>query len=421
MPNGKTLPQVVIIGAGFAGLNAAKNLGKAPVRVTVIDKSNYHLFQPLLYQVATAGLSPADIAAPIRNILRNQKNTEVLMGKVTGIDLNARNVLLSDRAINYDYLIIATGATHSYFGREDWQKFAPGLKSIENATTIRRKILLAFESAEMEADPEKHKELLTFIIVGGGPTGVEVAGSIAELAHVALASDFRHIDPKSARILLVEAGARILASFPEDLSKKAQRALERLGVEVRTNARVDNVSEEGVSISGAEIRSKTVLWAAGVIASPAGKWLAAEVDRAGRVKVLPDLSLPGHPHVFVIGDTAHATDSNGTPLPGLAPVAIQQGKYVASAILQKIKGVKELPSFYYLDKGNLATIGRSQGIAVIRSLHLSGFVAWLTWLVVHIFYLIGFKNRLVVMVQWAWAYFTFQRGARLITTDENLS
>lgn len=413
------VPHVVIVGAGFGGLQAAKHLRKAPVRVTVIDKRNHHLFQPLLYQVATAGLSPANIAAPIRSVLRRSRNTDVIMGEVVGVNLVAKEVLLRDRAIAYDYLILATGAHHSYFGKDEWEKHAPGLKTIQDATAIRQKILLAFEAAEIEPVAEKRQDHLNFVVVGGGPTGVELAGSIAELGHKVLASDFRHIDPKSARIILVEAGPRILAGFPEDLSAEAMAALKRLGVEVRVNARVEDVNAEGVSVSGEFIKSHSVIWAAGVVASPAGKWLSAPTDRAGRVKVNPDLTVPGHENIFVIGDTAASFKNDGKPLPGVAPVAMQQGRYVAGSIKRRLRGANKLSAFHYVDKGNLATIGRSSAIADVRNIHLSGFTAWLTWLVVHIFYIIGFGNRLLVLIQWAWAYVTFQRGARLITTEEN--
>lgn len=413
-----TLPHVVIIGGGFGGLAAAKHLRKAPVRVTVIDRHNYHLFQPLLYQVATAGLSPANIAAPIRSILRKSENTEVVMGEVIGIDKTGKEVILIDRRFKYDYLIIATGARHSYFGKDEWGKHAPGLKTIADATSIREKILLAFEAAEIEPVEKERQELLNFVVVGGGPTGVEMAGSIAELAHKALAADFRHIDPTCARIILIEAGPRLLAAFPEDLSAEATSALYRLGVEVRTNARVEDVRDNGVLVNGEFIKAHTVIWAAGVVASPAGKWLGAETDRAGRVKVGPNLNVPGHAEIFVIGDTAAITDRAGKNLPGVAPVAMQTGRYVASVIKKTIKGQREPKPFKYLDKGNMATIGRSSAIADVRNIHLSGFIAWLAWLAVHILYIIGFRNRVLVLIQWAWAYVTYSRGARLITDDE---
>lgn len=412
-------PRVVIIGAGFGGLQAARALGHAPVEVTVIDRNNHHVFQPLLYQVATAGLSPADISAPIRHILRAQKNTSVIMSEVTGIDLEQQHVLLQDRALPFDYLIVATGATHSYFGHDEWEQYAPGLKTIVDATSVRRKVLLAFEAAEIETDPQRQQALLTFALVGAGPTGVEMAGAIAELAHKALATDFRHIDPKSARILLLEAGPRILPAFPESLANKAQQALNKLGVEVRIGEAVTGIDEDGVIIAGHHLAAKTVLWTAGVAASPAGKWLHAETDRAGRVKVQSDLSLPEHPHVFVIGDTATLSEK-GKPLPGVAPVAMQEGRYVAKVIGQRVAGKPQAKPFHYFNKGNLATIGRSSGLADFGWLRFSGFIGWFLWLAVHILYLIGFRNRAVVLFQWAWAYFTFQRGARLITFDTSL-
>ncbi len=410
-------PRVVIVGGGFGGLYAARTLHNAPVQVTVIDRSNHHLFQPLLYQVATAALSPADISAPIRGVLGRQANTNVIFAEVTGIDLQEQCVLMHDKAAPFDYLILATGARHSYFGHDEWEPYAPGLKSITDAIAIRRKILLAFEAAEVETDLEKRRALLTFVLVGAGPTGVEMAGAIAELAHKALAADFRNIDPTSARIVLVEAVPRILGAFPEPLARKAQKALNRLGVEVRTNAPVEAIDAGGVVIAGKYLAAQTVIWTAGVAASQAGKWLGAETDRAGRVKVLPDLTIPGHPHVFVIGDTA-VVMQNGKPLPGVAPVAIQEGHYVASVIERRVAGKQANAPFHYFNKGNVATVGRSFGIVEIGKIRIAGFIAWVMWLAIHIFYLIGFRNRLLVMLQWAWAYFTFQRGARLITFDK---
>ncbi len=406
------VPRVVIIGAGFGGLQAARALGHAPVKVTVIDRNNHHVFQPLLYQVATAGLSPADISAPIRGVLRKQKNTEVLMAEVAGIDTQEQWVLLGDRSVAYDYLVIATGAHHNYFGHDEWARYAPGLKSLEDATALRRKVLAAFEQAEMEPDDEKRKALLTFVLVGGGPTGVEMAGAIAELAHKALASDFRHINPRSANIVLVEATSRILGTFPEKLAQKAQKALNKLGVTVRTGSPVEAVNAEGVVIAGQLLPGRTVIWTAGVEASPAGRWLGAEVDRAGRVKVAEDLSLPDHPNIFVIGDTASVIQ-DGKPLPGVAPVAMQEGSYVASAIVQQIAG-RSHAAFRYHNKGNLATVGRAWGVVDMGKVRMTGFLGWAFWLTVHIIYLIGFRNRAVVVFQWAWAYLTFQRGARLI-------
>lgn len=410
-------PHVVIIGGGFAGLNAARELRKAPVKITVVDRSNHHLFQPLLYQVATAGLSPADIASPIRAVLRNQPDADVLMDEVIGIDADKKVVLMKRRQLNYDYLVVATGARYNYFGHENWEKVAPGLKSIVDATKIRRKILLAFEAAEMEEDLEKQKAWLTFVLVGAGPTGVEMAGSIAELAHQALRSDFRHIDPRLTQIRLVEANARILNGFPASLAEKAAKKLKNLGVEILLGARVENVDTDGVVISGKRIPAKTVIWCAGVVASPAGKWLNAPVDRAGRVKVTEDLSVPGHPDVWVLGDTA-CVIQDGDPLPGVAPVAMQQGNYVARVIRNRVQNpsVKAAP-FRYWNKGNLATVGRMYAIADLGWIKMSGHLAWFVWVVVHIYYLIGFRSRFMVLLEWAWAYLTFQRGARLITLE----
>lgn len=418
----ETQPRVVIVGAGFGGLQAARVLRDAPVQVTVIDQHNHHLFQPLLYQVATAGLSPADISAPIRSILKKQANTRVLLAEVTDIDTEEQRVIMGDDSLPYDYLIVATGARHSYFGHDEWEQYAPGLKSIPDATAIRRDILLAFEAAERETDPVKRDALLTFVLVGAGPTGVEMAGAIAELAHKALASDFRTIDPTSARIILVEAGPRILPVYPDSLSRKAQKALNHLGVEVRTGAAVENITADGVVIGGKLLPAKTVIWTAGVAASQAGKWLDADVDRAGRVKVADNLSLPGHANVFVIGDTASVTQ-DGKLLPGVAPVAMQEGRYVGACIASQVANAngaeaKTVPArFHYHDKGSLATVGRSFGVVMIGRFRFSGFFAWLFWLCVHILYLIGFRNRFLVMFQWAWAYLTFQRGARLITFE----
>lgn len=410
------LPHVVVIGGGFGGLRVAKGLRHAPVRVTLIDRSNHHLFQPLLYQVATAGLSPADIASPIRSVLRKQANTQVLWGEVVGIDAAARQVRLASGTVPYDYLVVASGAQYNYFGHPEWEHTAPGLKTVEDATTLRAKILSAFEMAEMESDSAVRKALLTFVVVGAGPTGVEMAGSIADLAHKALAQDFRRVDPHATKVILVEAGPRILAAFPEELSAKAQDKLTRMGVEVRTKATVENVDATGVVISGELLRSHTVMWAAGIVASPAGRWLGAETDRVGRVKVNPDLTVPGHSNIYVIGDTAAAFDESGKPLPGVAPVAMQEGSYVAERIDHLVRGVRQAPDerFRYVDKGNLATVGRAYAVLDIRGLHMAGFFAWVTWIFVHIFYLIGFRNRLLVMIQWFWAYITFQRGARLI-------
>ena len=412
------MPHVVIIGGGFGGLSAAKGFRRAPVCVTVIDRSNHHLFQPLLYQVATAGLSPADIAVPIRSILRKQRNTDVLMGEVQGIDLVGKTVSLPDQQIHYDYLIVATGARHSYFGHEEWQVFAPSLKSIPDATKIRQRILIAFEAAEMESDSSKRQELLTFVIVGGGPTGVEMAGSIAELSHFALARDFRRADPRCTRIILIEAGPRILASFPEQLSEKARAELLKWGVEVQTGVRVEQIDAEGVTVNGKKVITKNVIWAAGVKASPAGTWLNVPTDHTGRVIVQGDLSVPGHPEVFVIGDTS-CLIRNGKPLPGLAPVAMQQGRFVASVVDKRVKEKTAPRLFNYVDKGNLSTVGRSFAVVDFGKLRLSGLLAWLIWIVVHIYYLIGFRSRILTILEWAWAYFTFQRGARIITSEES--
>ncbi len=410
-------PRVVIVGAGFGGLQAARALRDAPVQVTVIDRNNHHLFQPLLYQVATAVLSPADICAPIRNVLRKQENAEVLLAEVTGVDVQAQRVLMYDESIPYDSLILATGARDSYFGHDDWAKFAPGLKSIPQARLIRSEILLAFEAAEREKDPEKRQALLTFVLVGAGPTGVEMAGAIGGLAHKTLPADFRHINPKDARIVLVEALPRILTAFPESLSNKAHEALNRLRVEVRTNSPVESIDSEGVVVAGERIPAKTIIWTAGVRASPAGEWLGAETDRAGRVKVGSDMTLPGHANIFVIGDTASASQ-DGKPLPGVAQVAIQQGHYVASVIADRAAGKEDTHAFHYVDKGNLAVIGRFYGIGVIGKWRFTGLLGWFVWLVVHLMFLIGYRNRLVVTFQWLVYFTTFQRGARLITFDE---
>ncbi len=413
----KQAPHVVIVGGGFGGLLAAKALKNVPVRVTVIDRNNHHLFQPLLYWVATAGLSPADISAPIRRVLRGQQNTSVLMAEVSGVDLANKRVLIGERSLQYDYLVLATGAQDNYFGHPEWSKYAAGLKSIGEATSIRSHILRAFELAEIETDEEKVEELLTFVMVGAGPTGVEMAGATAELAHKALAKDFRHINPTRARVILVEAGPRILPTFPASLASKAQKALHHLGVEVRTGAPVEDIDASGVSIAGERVACRTVVWSAGVLASPAGKWLGAETDRAGRVRVNADLTLPAHPNVFVIGDTA-TLNQDGRPLPGVAPVAMQQGHYVAELIKQRTTaGGAERP-FHYVNKGNLATVGRSYAIVDLKNIRVTGLIAWVLWLLVHVYYLIGFRNRLVTLFQWAWTYFTYNRGARLITAGD---
>lgn len=411
-----TLPRVVIVGAGFGGLRAATALRNVPVHVTVIDRNNHHLFQPLLYQVATASLSPAEICAPIRHVLKKQKNTEVLMGEVTGVDVQEQRVLMGDQAIPYDYLILATGARDSYFGHNEWAKFAPGLKSIRQATEIRSQILWSFEQAEKEIDEEKRQAFLTFVLVGAGPTGVEMAGSIAGLAHKTLTNEFQHFNPADARIILVEAVPRILLAFPEKLANKAKNALNQLGVEVRTNSPVEDINDEGVVIGGKLLPTKTVIWTAGVAASPAGTWLGSETDRGGRVKVASDVSVPGHPTIFVLGDTAQFMQ-DGKPLPGVAQVAMQQGSYVARVIADRVAGKEHNAAFRYVDKGSMATIGRFYGIVVIGKLQFSGILAWFAWLVLHLMFLVGFRNRLVVMYIWVWYYTTFQRGARLITSD----
>jgi NADH dehydrogenase FAD-containing subunit len=391
-------------------------LCNAAVTVTVIDRRNYHLFQPLLYQVATAGLSPADIAAPIRGVLRNQENAEVLMARVAGVDTTCRQVMLegTDERVGYDYLIIAAGARHAYFGHDDWESVAPGLKKIDDATDIRRRILIAFERAETESDPQERARLLTFVVVGAGPTGVEMAGAIAELARKTLVRDFRTIDPAAARILLVEAGPRVLQQFPPDLSAKAQRALVRLGVEVLTGVPVERCDADGIVRAGQRIEARTLIWAAGVQAAPVAKWLSADKDSAGRVKVAADLSVPGHPDVFVIGDGA-AVIQDGRPVPGIAPAAKQMGAYVARVISGRLKGRPVAVPFRYRHLGNFATIGRHAAVADFGRIKLSGYLAWLLWGAAHVYFLIGFRNRIAVTLDWLWAYLTFERGVRLIT------
>jgi NADH:quinone reductase (non-electrogenic) len=413
---GTALPRVVILGAGFGGLQAALALKDAPVRLTVVDRHNHHLFQPLLYQVATAALSPADIAYPIRSILRHQANADVILGEAVAIDVARRELRLADGALPYDYLIVAAGARHAYFGHEEWEAGAPGLKSLEDALEIRRRILLAFESADRESDPERRRALLTFVIAGAGPTGVELAGAIGEISRHVLVDDFRHIDPREARIVLIEAGPRILASYAEESARRAADGLRERGVEIRLSAPVTLVDAEGVRVGDERIAAKTVIWAAGVAASPIARDLGGTLDRSGRILVEPDLSVPGHPEVFVIGDLALYTHQGGKPLPGVSPVAMQQGRYAARAVLARIRG-QTLPPFHYLDKGTLAVIGRGSAVAEIGGLRLRGLLGWLVWCFVHIFYLIGFRNRFVVMFEWAWAYLSYQRGARLITGD----
>ena len=418
----QSVPRVVIVGAGFGGLNAARTLAKAPVQITLIDRKNYHTFQPLLYQVATAGLSPGEIAAPIRSILRAYKNVEVLMAEVIGFDLERRMVKTSDCDIPYDYLIVAAGATHSYFGHDDWEPFAPGLKTIEDALEIRRRVLLAFELAERQAAVGDSATPLNFVVVGAGPTGVELAGTLAEICRHALAHEFRSIDPARTHILLIEGGPRVLAAYADDLSRSAQEQLNRLGVEVRTSTTVTQIEPGAVYLGETRLPATVVLWAAGVAASPLGKRLGVAIDRAGRVPVQPDLSIPGHPEVFVIGDLACAKNQQGKMLPGVAPVAIQQGRFVAKLIRQELesrspvgKSGDSRKAFHYWNKGSLATIGRAAAVAEFGKIHISGFIAWLSWLFVHILFLIGFRNRLLVFIQWAWSYVTYERGARLIT------
>ena len=408
--------RVVIIGGGFGGLEAAKHLGNKPVGVTLIDRTNYHLFQPLLYQVATAALSPADIAAPIRGVLSKYENIEVVLAEAQEVDLGARVVWTPDRPFQYDYLIVATGSRHSYFGHDEWEKLAPGLKSLEDAVEIRRRILMAFEFAEKTNDPEARAAAMNFVIIGGGPTGVEMAGAIAEIARETLAKDFRHIDPSTARVILVEGDKRVLSGYPEDLSASAQKQLEELGVEVITGTHATNLTENGLEVAGRFIPSRVKIWAAGNAASFVGKTLGVPVDRAGRVIVENDLTVPGHPEVQVIGDLAHFNEKDGKTLPGVSPVAIQQGRHAARNILRMIEGGKPQP-FHYWDKGSMATIGRNRAVADLNFVHFSGLLAWLTWLFVHILYLVGFRNRLAVLFQWAWAYVTFNKGARLITRN----
>ncbi len=407
-------PRVVILGAGFGGLAAVRALARTPAAVTVIDRRNYHLFQPLLYQVATAALSPADIAWPIRSILSRQKNASVQMGRVIGIDRAAREVMLEDRRIGFDYLVVATGARHSYFGMDEWEEAAPGLKKIADATHIRERVLLAFERAEVTTDPLERQRLLTFVVVGGGPTGVEMAGAVAELANHALAADFRAIDPMDARVILVEGGARVLAQFPPELSAKARAQLEKLRVEVRLGHAVQHCGPEGVTVGNEAIAARTVIWAAGVIASPAAKWLEAKHDRAGRVLVTPELRVPDWPDVFAIGDTVSVAGPDDRPVPGIAPAAKQMGAYVGRSIDARVRGIAHPPPFRYRHQGNLATIGRKAAVADLGWIKLSGFPAWILWAVAHVWFLIGWRNRMVVALNWLWNYVTFERGARLI-------
>jgi NADH dehydrogenase len=416
------MSHVVIIGGGFGGLYAARTLKSAPVQITLIDRRNFHLFQPLLYQVATGWLSPADIASPLRTVLKRQRNVQVLLAEALDIDVTNRRVILKDGSVSYDTLIVATGARHHYFGHAQWEQFAPGLKTIEDATEIRRRILSAFEAAEREADPEHVRSWLTFVIVGGGPTGVELAGTLGELAQDTLRHDFRHINPAESRILLVEGADRILPTYAAELSAKAAAALARLGVSVHTGATVTDVQPDAVIIrrnaQSEHIPTRTVLWAAGVQASPLGRILATatgvELDRAGRVMVAPDLRIPNHPDIFVIGDLAHYRNQQGQPLPGVAPVAMQQGRYVAELIQRRLRG-QTPPPFHYRDRGSMAIVGRAEAVADVRGRRFSGLLAWLAWLFIHLMNLVEFENRLLVVIQWAWNYFTRNRSARLIT------
>ena len=413
-----SVPRIVIVGGGFGGLAAAKALGRADAQVVLIDRENHHLFQPLLYQVATSVLSPGQIASPIRGILKKQRNTTVILGAVTGVDSDRRCVFIdsADRervALPYDYLILATGASHSYFGHDEFERFAPGLKGLADAVSIRNRILQAFEQAEAEEDPQRHRDLLTFVLVGAGPTGVEMAGALAVLVRSTLRSEFRRIDPTSARIVLADQGGRVLGPFAESLSAAAKTRLERLGVEVRLGHGVDHIDADGVMVAGERIASKTVIWTAGVAPSPAGKWLKAPTDRAGRVRVQPDLSVPSHPEIFVVGDTA-SLDQDGHPLPGVAQVAMQQGRYAGTLIRRRLEGKLASPPFRYFDKGNMAVVGK--GFAVLESgrLRLSGVLAWMAWAAVHLEFLGNSNLRVSVFVQWVWTYLTGQRGSRLI-------
>jgi len=422
----KPRPRVVIVGAGFGGLTAARQIARLPVRVTLVDRKNHHTFQPLLYQVATAGLSPGEIAAPIRWILRAHSNVEVLLEEVVDFKLEQKRVITKQQVLDYDYLIIASGATHAYFGHGEWEPLAPGLKTIEDALEIRRRVLLAFELAERQKNERQTSNRdvpiespLQFVVIGGGPTGVELAGTLAEISRHAMNHEFRNIDPRQTRILLIEGGPRVLAAYSEELSRKAADQLRHLGVEVRTSRMVTRIEPGAVWVGDENIPAPVVLWAAGVAASPLGRKLAVPLDRAGRVLVQPDLSIPGHPEVFVIGDLVALQDENGKMLPGVAPVAIQQGDWVADTIARDLKN-QPRRNFHYHDKGSLATIGRAAAVAQFGKFELSGYFAWLAWLFVHILYLIGFRNRLLVMIQWAWSYLTYERGARLITGSDEL-
>jgi len=412
-------PKVVIVGAGFGGLQAATHLARLPVQIILIDRTNHHTFQPLLYQVATAGISPGEIAAPIRWIVRKYKNIEVLLGEVQDINVQRRSIKLTDQELSYDYLIVAAGSSHAYFGHDEWEPFAPGLKTIEDAVEIRRRVLLAFELAEHQAASGEGQVQLNFVIVGGGPTGVEMAGTLAEISRHALANEFRSIDPAHTRVILLEGGPRVLPTYAEDLSRSAEDQLKQLGVEVHTSTMVTGVSPAAVHMGTTSLPAAVIIWAAGVAASPLGKKLDAPLDRVGRVMVNPDLSIPGHPEVFVIGDLATLKDEDGKPLPGVAPVAMQEGRATARNIARDLH---EQPrqNFHYFDKGSLATIGRAAAVAEFGKVHISGFIAWLSWLFVHVFFLIGFRNRIIVLIQWAWSYLTYERGARLITGSTDL-
>ena len=409
-------PRIVIIGGGFGGLYTARGLKHVAADITLVDRHNYHLFQPLLYQVATAALNPSDIAAPIRGIVRGQKNVSVLLGEAIAIDTERKRVTLADGELAYDFLVVATGATHSYFNHPEWERFAPGLKSIDDALEIRRRVLFAFETAERETDPAKQAAWLTFVVIGAGPTGVELAGALSEIARQTMIRDFRNIHPESARVILLEGKERVLPTYPPDLSEKARKQLVHLGVEVMTGAVVTNVGDAEVMIGEIAIPTRTILWGAGVQASPLAKSLGVPLDRAGRVLVEPDLTIPGHRDVFVIGDLAAVKQHDGTLVPGVAPAAIQEGQHTARNLERAVEG-QPLRAFRYHDKGSLATIGRAAAVADFGRLHFGGFFAWMAWLVIHIFFLIGFRNRFLVITQWAWAYLTYQRGARLITGD----
>lgn len=418
MPS-KSTPRVVVVGAGFGGLNVVKGLLHERVQITIVDRKNHHTFQPLLYQVATAGLSPGEIAAPVRSIFKGDSNVVSLLEEVEGFDLERRLVYTSEQDLPYDYLVVAAGATHAYFGHDEWERLAPGLKTIEDALEIRRRVLLAFELAERQSVAGEGSGPLNFVVVGAGPTGVELAGTLAEITNHVLAHEFRSIDPTMAHILLLEGGPRVLPAYPEDLSASAEEQLRHLGVDVRTSTMVTQVEPGAVRFGDTRIVAPVIIWAAGVAASPLGKKLGVPCDRAGRVQVQPDLSIPGHPDVFVVGDLATIKDENGKPVPGVAPAAMQEGTFVANTIRRDIAG-QPRENFKYWDKGSLATIGRAAAVAQFGKIHISGFIAWLSWLFIHIFFLIGFRNRLLVFIQWAWSYLTYERGARLITGSSDL-